>query len=81
MERSLSFHFEMEPDDPIPTTVRIEPNPNQLGDNVLLMTIAGCLRTLAVRHGLDVTLDMVNDAAFGRLPGDHTFDMLWEEQE
>jgi len=77
-EQNLSFCFEYDKnDDNCPNSVQVKPHPRTITDNELMLTASTCIQALASRYGLERAIEMVNDAACGKLCDGIKFDTRW----
>lgn len=76
MKRNLSFCFEYINND-CPHSVQVTPHPCTLTDHELVLTANTCIQALASKHGLEHAIDMINNAACGKLCDGTKFDTLW----
>ena len=82
MERNLSFCFEYNDDDEsCPEVVHVTPDPGEVSDTELLLVANTCIHALAVRHGLEQALTIVNDAVYGKLANGVAFDTKWVDPD
>ncbi len=60
----------------MPTSISVEPNPEDLDDAILLYLTSSLTKSLAKHHGLEHAMKLVHDAAMGKI--DETkFTMKW----
>lgn len=81
MERNLSFCFKYTHASICPHSVQIIPDPHIVSDNELVLAASTCIQALASKHGLEQAIDMVNNAAYGKLCDGTKFDTRWSALE